>query len=366
MDSKALKYESLAASLRRDIRAGVWPIGAKIPTEQQLMKDTGLSLTTVRRALQALTDEGWVRRQRGAGTFVAPWVHKRERSTYLIGLMVPETRQYYDRVLQGVQDQLASTRSGSALLATYEWGSEREFEAIQTLVDAGVDGLILTPTIPEGEAGAALRRMIEELPVPVVLAERQGEWLGPGKAMEYVASDHQGGAFDAVAHLHALGHERIGLAYRLSTNTTAGVHAGYLLACSELGVEPWEWTLPEPPLGSSVPKKEIRELSAAIIQDGLTALLVFGDREAMSLQNELCQRGKRIPDDIAMVSYDDETADLATIPLSAVSPPKYQLGRLTADVMIRRLSQGQASALQQIKLRPVLVIRDSCGAQQSG
>lgn len=361
MGSKELKYESLAASLRRDIRAGVWPVGAKISTEKQLMDETGLSLTTVRRALQALTDEGWLRRQRGAGTFVAPWVHKRERSTYLIGIMVPETRQYYDRVLQGAQDQLAATRGGSGLLATYEWDPQREVEAIRTLVEADVDGLILTPTIPVGEAGEELRRQIEELSVPVVLAERQAEWLGPGRAMEFVASDHSGGAFDAIAHLHGLGHERIALAYRLGTNTTLGVLAGYRLACGEFGIEPWEWTLSEPPPGNSVSQNEIQKLSAAMVGDGMTAVLAFSDREAMSLQNELQRLGKRVPDDVAMVSYDDETADLASIPLTAVAPPKYQLGRLTVDAMLRRLSQGQASALQQVRLRPTLVIRESCG-----
>lgn len=361
---KELKYEALAATIRREIRAGVWAVGAKIPTEKQFIDSTGMSLTTVRRALQVLTDEGWLRRQRGAGSFVAPWVQKRERSAYLIGVMVPETRKYYDRVIQGVQDQLVSTRAGSTLLATYEWDPDRETEALRTLLEAGVDGLILTPTIPGDDRAEALISQLRNLPVPVVLAERQGDWAAVGQVMEHVVSDHAGGAFDAVRHLQGLGHTRIGLAYRTGTNTTKGVLEGYRNACRDLGLEGWEWELSEPPPGSSVSSDEVVSLATALLKDGITAVLAFGDREAMSLQNELRRLGTRIPEDIAMVSYDDETADIAAVPLTAVAPPKYQLGKLTADVMIRRLQGGESSALEQIRLRPVLVIRESCGAAQ--
>lgn len=360
---RELKYESLASTMRREIRAGVWPVGAKIPTEKELMGSTGMSLTTVRRALQLLTDEGWVRRQRGAGSFVAPWIQTRERSTYLIGVMVPETRQYYDRVIQGIQDQLASTRSGSTLLATYEWNPDREVEALRTLVEAGVDGLILTPTLPDDERAESLIAQLQQLPIPVVLAERDGgDWMGAGQVLEHVVSDHAGGSFDAVAHLHGLGHARVGLAYRQGTNTTHGVLQGYRHACRELGLDPWEQGLSEPPPGSSVSTEEIVTLASALQRDSITAVLAFGDREAMSLQNELQRRGARVPEDVAMVSYDDETADIAAVPLTAVAPPKYQLGRLTADLIVRRLKGGASSALQQVRLRPVLVIRDSCGA----
>lgn len=363
---KDLKYETLATTLRRDIRAGVWAVGAKIPTEKQLMESTGMSLTTVRRALQLLTEEGWLRRQRGAGSFVAPWIQKRERSTYLIGVMVPETRQYYDRVIHGIQDQLASTRAGSTLLATYEWDPDREMEALQTLLEAGVDGLILTPTLPDGGRSASLISEIGRLPVPVVLAERQFSAPGLGQVLEHVVSDHAGGAFDAIRHLHGLGHSRIGLAYRKGTNTTAGVLEGYRAACETMGIDPWEWELSEPPVGHSVSTDEILPLATSLVEARLTAVLVFGDREAITLQNELRRRGSRIPEDLAMVSYDDETADIAAVPLTAVAPPKYQLGKLTADVLVRRLREGNSSALEQIRLRPVLVVRESCGAAQAG
>ncbi|GAB3818166.1 substrate-binding domain-containing protein [Tessaracoccus terricola] len=360
-----LKYAGLAATIRRDIRAGTWAVGEKIPTEKELMATSGLSLTTVRRALQQLAEEGWIRRQVGAGSFVEPWVDKRERSTFLIGVMVPETRLYYDRVIQGVQDQLAATRAGSTLLATYEWDPDREAEALRTLLDAAVDGLVLTPHLPESEQSRVLLRELRALPVPVVLAERGVPWAGPGLTMEHVISDHSGGAYDAIAHLHRLGRNRVALAYRLGTNTTDAIVDGYKFACEDLGLEPWERELPSEH-GRNVSPDDVHALADAMASDGITAILVFGDREAISLQNELHRRGLRVPADIAMVSYDDETADLAAVPLTAVAPAKYQLGKLAADIIVRRLRGGESAPMEQVKLRPTLVIRESCGGASAG
>ncbi|CUM36482.1 Transcriptional regulator, GntR family [Streptomyces venezuelae] len=62
-----------------------------------------------------------------------------------------------------------------------------------------------------------------------------------------------------------------------------------------------------------------------------------------------------------MISYDNEFADVAETPLTAVSPPKYQLGRMAARILLRRLAEGDAAPLHQVQLRPRLVVRASCG-----
>lgn len=64
------RYEELAETLRQKIVSGVYPRGARIPSEAQLMADTGLSRSTVRRALEVLVEEGLLEKARGKGTFV--------------------------------------------------------------------------------------------------------------------------------------------------------------------------------------------------------------------------------------------------------------------------------------------------------
>lgn len=88
-----------------------------------------------------------------------------------------------------------------------------------------------------------------------------------------------------------------------------------------------------------------------------------GDREAALIARAIGQRGLQVPGDLTPVSYDDETADLAEVPLTAVTPPKFRVGRMAAEVLLRRLTEGDAFPIHQVKLRPRIVIRASCGAR---
>ncbi len=68
---RTIRYEQLAKTLRSRMRSGLYPLGFKLPSEAELMAETGFSRSTVRRALQLLVDEGLLRKERGRGAFVA-------------------------------------------------------------------------------------------------------------------------------------------------------------------------------------------------------------------------------------------------------------------------------------------------------
>lgn len=360
---KDLKYAALADSMRQSILAGSWPMGSKLPTEKELMATTGLSLTTVRRAFQELVDEALVDRKRGAGTFVAPWRSRPQKQRRSIGILTPEIRSYYNHVIRGVQDHLTAAGAGAALVATYDWETDLEKIAMDRLLESGVDGLILAPTMPEGDEGRAVLERLHRLPVPVVLAERSAQWIGPAGRMEHVISDHPGGAYDAIAHLATLGHSRIGLVVRTGSNTSVGVKIGYERACVDFGLHPWVRELSGHAASNPLPQSAVIPTADDLQDSDVTAVLVFGDREALLLQSILLPRGVRIPQDVAMVSYDDENAEFAPVPLTAIAPPKYQLGQLAAEILLRRMRSGPLIPLEQIQLRPALVIRESCGSR---
>ncbi|MBT2586589.1 substrate-binding domain-containing protein [Arthrobacter sp. ISL-95] len=367
-----LKFQNLSDNLRRGILAGTWAVGTKLPTEQQLSLETGLSLTTVRRAFEDLVDKGLVVRRQGAGSFVATPQRSQKRSRYVIGVLLPDTQLYYPQVLQGIEEHL-SGRGASLQLSTYHYDFTRENAGIDFLLDAGVDGLILVPTLTGLDNPQQRVAELMALPVPVVLLERSLDDLGPGDRTEHVCSDHQGGAYDAVMHLHRLGHRRIGLltraneAARSSNPTQAAVIAGYAAAVEALGLDPdghhdmaFSATKPE------WEADQAEHMFHLLAGSGATAALIFGDREAALLEGAATRRGMGVPEDLALVSYDDEMADLAQIPLTAVSPAKHRLGVMAADVLLRRLTEGDACPLHQIRLRPRIVVRDSCGAKLVG
>lgn len=356
-ESRGLKFEVLADQLRRGIIAGTWTAGQKLPTEQELAKETGLSLTTVRRAFDELVAERIVVRRQGAGSFVAQVRPRDERTRRRIGVLLPDTQLYYPRVLQGIDESL-SAAGASLQLATYRYDPTREDEAIAALLDSSIDGLMLVPTLTGIDDPLARAQQLMTLPVPVVLVERSLHGFGPADTTEHVCSDHAGGAYDAVTHLAKAGHKRIALLTRSRTVTESGVAQGYRQAVSDLGLTP--------DLIFSQTKRDWEADSAASAFRALrdfeaTAALVFGDREATLLEGAARRGGMRVPDDLALISYDDEVADLAEVPLTAIAPPKYRIGRMAADVMLRRLIEGDECPLHQIRLRPRIVIRRSCG-----
>ncbi|MCW3815976.1 substrate-binding domain-containing protein [Micromonospora sp. DR5-3] len=357
--TRDLKFQQLAGVLRRGILAGDWAAGTKLPTESQLARETGLSLTTVRRAYEELVGQGLVVRRQGAGSFVTVPNRREPRTRWSIGVLVPDTQLYYPRVLQGIEEAL-SAAAARLQLSTYHYDRREEELDLQFLLDSGVDGLLLVPTLLGLDDPAGRADQLMSLPVPAVLLERRLADAGPGDRTEHVCSDHGAGAYDAVAHLNRLGHNQIALLTRGNNPTEAAVKSGFERAMQDLG-------LPADNQHCAVKDRWDPDLAdeylSRLLDSSVTAALVFGDREAALIEGAARRRGIRIPEQLALVSYDDETADVAEVPLTAVSPPKYRVGRMAAEVLLRRLTEGDACPLHQIRLRPRIVIRASCGAR---
>lgn len=356
-DARELKFQALAAELRREILAGQWPPGSKLPTEQEVAQQSGLSLTTVRRAFEELVVQRLVTRRQGSGTFVTqPSASARARHS--VGVLVPDTSQYYPRVLQGIEQALTAGRA-RLQLACYHYDRAQEGAAIEFLLESGVDGMLLVPTLLDLPDPAARVRELMSLPVPVVLLERRLRGQGPADLSEHVCSDHESGAYDAVHHLAGLDHHTLALVTRSHNPTEAAVTLGFDRAVNDEGLRaPVRHAVRQERWNANEADRTMAELCAA----GVTAALVFGDREAILLEAAARRAHITIPDQLALVSYDDETADIAEVPLTAMAPPKFRVGSMAAEVLLRRLDEGDACPMHQVQLRPRLVIRESCGA----
>lgn len=107
-------YDELATTLRENILTGVYPPGSKIPSESELMEDTGLSRSTVRRALDVLVEEGLLTKERGRGAFVtgAPVVDARR--TAFTSFAAEMARQGHEVATRTVDAGLAAATDGVA------------------------------------------------------------------------------------------------------------------------------------------------------------------------------------------------------------------------------------------------------------
>jgi DNA-binding LacI/PurR family transcriptional regulator len=323
-----------------------------------LAERLGMAAVTVRRDVATLAEEGVLHRSHGAVSMpadetTAQGVPGRDR---VIGMLVPTVGTYFDEVIAGAR--AAATAVGARLvlgISPYEADNDRA--QVEQLLASGVDGLLVTPNwTPEGPAGQG--GWLCELPVPTVLVERRPPVDSICAGLDSVSSDHRHGVMLALRHLIALGHRSVLLAARMDSWTALQVRAGYRDAVRLLGLEHRQV------IDIEVPGRDSELVAAQVdvqLAAGATAVLVHNDQEALQLLPLLRARGLQVPEDVALISYDDVFAALAAPPLTAVAPPKHAVGAGAVELLLRRLSSGAELPVHHLELLPELKVRTSCG-----
>ncbi|MEU3841820.1 substrate-binding domain-containing protein [Streptomyces sp. NPDC028635] len=327
----------------------------------ELAERLGIPAVTVRRDVAALADEGRLERTHGAVSLPAgaPAAGSGGQGR-VIGMLVPSVGSYFDEVVAGAS--AAATAAGARVvlgIAPYETDSDRA--QVQRLLESDVDGLLLTPNW-SADGGLAGSDWLGDLPVPAVLVERRAAPASPAAGLDAVCSDHRHGVLLALRRLAERGHTSVLLAARSDTRTAHEVRAGYAMAVEGLGLA----RLPviDVPTPAAHPAGVHQELAARIAEaaaSGVRAVLVHNDQDAIQLPPLLRAHGLTVPDDLALVSYDDVYANLSDPPLTAVAPPKRAVGAEALRLLLRRLDEGDALPVHQIELLPTLTVRASCG-----
>lgn len=354
---RGTRFRELAARIRRDVDRGVLPVGSRLPSVPELAKESGVGINTVRRAISVLVEDGLLDRRQGAGTFViATSADTRPRCS--IGVLVPSLTYYYPQVIAGIE-QTASRHNATVVVACSYYNIEREFAELRRLETSGVDGLLLVPSLHRTPDRAAHLAKVAETPLPYVLLERRPESSGADRT-SYVCTDTRSGAYAAVTHLVELGRRRIGYIGYLTSAPAENVYAGFRQAMADHGLDLIDEAIVRK---RSLAMKDVGPYVELCRRHELDAVFVLGDPFAATLLGHLRRAGIAVPGDVAVISFDDEFAQTTEVPLTAVSPPKYELGRLATELLLRQLELGSARVPYQVQLQPHLVIRSSCGAR---
>lgn len=316
-----------------------------------------VSAVTIRRDITRLVDEGLLERVHGGARLVAAEPGRRQlpqRAT--LGLVVPSAAYYYPRVIRGAE-AAAGAHDARLVLAVSHYDQPEERSQVARLVRAGVDGILISTSAPP-DLDPDVTKWLASIGVPTVLVERRVDQLDD-PSIEYVRTDHAAGARMAVEHLRSLGHERIGLLARAGSPTSRWLVEGFKAALggSPTDLEPAELSRLEgdPRAGQAALAEWLERAS----REGITAALVHTDEDAMVLVQVAAERGISVPDDLAIVAYDDEVAALASVPLTAVAPPKHDVGRTAVEMLMGRLSSGVGPATRHVNLLPTVEVRAS-------
>lgn len=277
----------------------------------------------------------------------------------IIALAIPELRVPYFAELAQCLVTEAGRREFTILIDQTEGIAERERLVIEGIRAHLIDGLVFSP-LALGEAELALRQ--DRTPL-VLLGERAGDQLA-----DHVAIDNVAAAREAVWHLSGLGRRRIaaiGAQQAVSGQTAHLRLAGYREGLEEAGL-PWE-----PALVGNAPSfhREDGARAMARLLDSSSppdAVFAFNDLLALGALRACYERGVRVPDDVAVVGFDDIDEGRYSIPsLSTVSPDKPGIARVAIEFLISRMGGDTAAPAREAVARHRLVIRESSASPRS-
>jgi DNA-binding LacI/PurR family transcriptional regulator len=346
---------------RRRILAVVEARGQARVTE--LAAELAVSVITVRRDVEELARAGRLRRGHGVVRSLVP-LRPEPAPVPADGgpvvLVVPERHAYLTEVLHGARAALEEADVRVVLHpAPQVAGAERTI--VERLLADDARGVLIAPRWRSVVAEEADDGWLAAADVPVVLMERRPR---PGSALharDSVCTDHWYGVHLAVTHLLALGHRRIVLAARDDSPTARALRAAFTGICAgRPEVEDWTVVLSAP--GAVADREPVRDLEplAGVLRDhAATGVLMHGDVDALMLVQQLAEAGITVPGDCSVVAYDDVVAALGSTPLTAIAPPKAEVGRLAAELLLERLRGPAARPPRRIAVLPELKIRGS-------
>ncbi|MFD0290328.1 LacI family DNA-binding transcriptional regulator [Streptomyces sp. NPDC127118] len=274
--------------------------------------------------------------------------------TDAIALVVPESETrffaepYFSDIVRGVGAALADTEM--QLLLTLV-GNDRERRRLaQYLTAHRVDGVLMVSV----HADDPLPDLLEQLGMPAVMGGRRSA----SETLAAVDSDNFGGARAAVGHLVTRGRRAI------ATITGPGdVHGaqrrldGYRAAIHEAGLEPDERLIGPGDFSEEGGARAMRELLAR--RPDVDAVFAASDVMAAGARQVLREAGRRIPDDVALIGFDDSAVARHMDPaLTSVRQPIEEMGRTMARVLLKEIA-SETQERPQIVLPTELVVRDS-------
>lgn len=338
------------ASSRAGVKDVAAAAGVSLGTVSNVLnRPERVSERTRERVERAMLDLGFVRnesaRQLRAG-----------RSSTIAYVMLDATNPFFTDVAQGMEEA-AERADLSLFICNSDQRPDREHSYLTRLQQQRVQGILITPVDPDDPALAAVVRR----GTPVVVVDRVPE---SGEHCSVAVDDVLGGRL-AVQHLLDTGHERI--AFVGGPERIGQVRdrrAGALEALHVAGRPGEDLVVIGTDALTVAEGRSAGERIAGMPKDRRpTAAFCANDLLALGLLQHCVGLGMRVPDDLAIVGYDDiEFAAAAAVPLTSVRQPRRDLGRRAAELLIRETTEPDHEH-QQVLFTPELVARASTGTR---
>ncbi len=313
-----------------------------------------VSEATRQRVEQAIAKLGWVpnesARQLRAG---------RSRS---IGMVVMDiANPFFTDVVKGAENLLYGEQY-SVQVGNSDSDLARELTLLERFEQQRVGGVLFAPI--EDSAERILR--LRQRGIPVVIVDR----AGTGTDYCSVGVDDLAGGRLAAQHLLDQGHRR--LAFVGGPSTLAQVRdrrRGAELAVEQAGGEATLLVVSTPSTSLEAGVSSAGEIAALPAGERPTAVFAANDLVAIGLLQGFVTAGLRVPEDMAIIGYDDiDFAAAAAVPLSSIRQPREDIGRKSAELLMREMEADDAVSAHRhetVRFTPQLVARRSTQPRKS-
>jgi LacI family transcriptional regulator len=307
-----------------------------------------VSPETRRRVEQAISELGYVPSRLARGL-------SRQR-TGTLSVIVPDVANPFFTAVVRAAEEVARRADYHVILCDTRADLSVERDVIEELIAHRVEGVVIAPV---SDRSATHLRRLAEFGVPFVLIDR----TVPGVDCDVVLGDSSSGARQLVEHLISLGHRRIGFIVESDDVSTArDRRRGYEAALNAAGIslDPALVAHAAPdPSGGSAGMARLLEL-----EQRPTAVFTVNNLVALGAIEAVRAAGLDVPDDVALVCFDDiEFASRLYPFLTAMEQPAQTFGTLGTQLLLERIEGRGPDRRHEVVLPGEFIIRKSCGAK---
>lgn len=278
----------------------------------------------------------------------------RRGKTHTIGLIIPDSSNpFFAEVGRAVEGE-AFAKGYSVIFCNTEGNPVREDFYLDVLAKKQVDGIILV----SGGRPSQSFIQVHDRQTPLVIVDRDSSDL----AIDTVLTDNLGGGLLATQHLISLGHKRIAcLTGPSSVSPSAQRVNGYKQALQEAGLPYDESLVCRGDYTAAAGWTHGRELIK--MANRPTAIFACNDMMAIGVLRAAAETGIRVPEDLALVGFDDiELAAYANPGLTTIAQDKQKIGETAVNLLVEKIGDQEINGRREF-LQPTLVVRKSCGSK---
>jgi GntR family transcriptional regulator of arabinose operon len=331
-DSFTPKYFQIKEYLLKYFKEKNVKENERIPSENELLDIFKVSRNTVRQALDILERDGVVYKEQGKGTFFSK---NRPKKNFLIGVISLATTNYiYIDIINGIEEYCHENKY-SIILSNSNSNPEKEKEALESMLEKGIDGLIIEPALSYNiTKDSYIFKKLSNLEIPVLVIDVHIQGLNvPTLTLDDIKC-----GYDATEYLLKKNHKQIAFVYKKEVVASEYRLKGYLKALNEYGIKVnesyisgfYEQDERENNEIAGVCTKKLLELD-----NPPTAIFYYNDDSAIPGIKTINNCGLRVPDDISVLGFDDSNfADFSNVPLTTFIHPKRNMGLQAAKMLI--------------------------------